>query len=118
MAPMAIRTSDIACLPMHTFLKFLFGHSRPQGMLLDKFHLRMATITSLVNVGNVCLGFGILAGEDIMPSVAIITISCPLRSLHDHLGMKALLVFFVSLLMAGCTVHPFVYSLPALGMFV
>jgi hypothetical protein len=59
-------------------------------MLLDEFNIGMATATSLIDIGNVGHGFGILAWQDIMLSVAIITIGCPLRPFHDHLGMKTL----------------------------
>src|SRR4030043_4655 len=88
-------------------------------MLFDKFQIRMTSIACFFNVGNVCHGFGILTGEDIMFSVTIITISCPLHPLHDHLRMKTLLVFLACLLVASGTVHLLVRSLlPPLGMFV
>jgi hypothetical protein len=51
--------------------------------------------------------------------VTIITIGCPLHPLHDHLGMKALLIFFICLLVARCTVYLLIRSLlPTLGMFI
>jgi hypothetical protein len=119
MASMATRTGHLSGFAMHTFLKFLLWDGRPQCMFFDKSCIRMTTITCPVDVGNVGHGFGILAGKDIMFSVTIITIGCPLRSLHDHLGMEALQVFFLCLLVASRTVHPFVRRLlPTLGMFI
>ena len=54
-----------------------------------------------------------------MFSVAVITAGCPLHPFHDHLGMKALQVFFLRFLVAGRAVHFFVRSLlPALGVLV
>jgi hypothetical protein len=79
----------------------------------------MAAITCLFDVGNVGHGFGILAGQNIVFSVTVITVGCPLHPLHDHLGMEALQVFFLRLLVASGTVHPLVRRLlPALCMSV
>jgi hypothetical protein len=116
---MATRTGHLPGFAMHAFLKLLFWDGRPQCMFLDKYRIRMTAIACLFDVGNVGHGFGILAGKDIMFSVTIITIGRPLRPLHDHLGMEALQVFFLRLLVASRTVHPFVRRLPpALGMFI
>jgi hypothetical protein len=88
-------------------------------MVLDKYRIRMTAIACLFDVGNVGHGFGILTGQNIMFSVTIITVGCPFRPLHDHLGMEALQVFFLRLLVASGTVYPFVRRpLPALGMLV
>jgi hypothetical protein len=88
-------------------------------MFLDKYRIRMTAIARLFKVGNMGHGFRILAWKDIMFSVAIITIRCPLRPFHNHLGMEALQVFFLRLLVTSRTVHPFVrYLPPTLGMFI
>jgi type III secretory pathway component EscR len=51
--------------------------------------------------------------------VTIITIGCSLHSLHNQLGMKALLICFICFLVASCTVYFLIRSLlPTLGMFI
>ena len=51
--------------------------------------------------------------------MALVTIGSPLRFLHDHLGMKTLLVSLFRLLVASRTVHPLIRSLRAtLGMLI
>src|SRR5512139_3187573 len=119
MASMAIRTSDLTRFSMYTFLKFLFRNSRSQGMLFDKYRIGMTAITGLVDVGNVCHGFVILARKNIMFSVTVITIGRPFCPLHDHLGMETLQILLLRLLMASGTIHLFVRRLlPALSVFI
>src|SRR3989304_1457395 len=88
-------------------------------MFLDKYCICMTAITGLVDVGNMGHGFVILTRKNVMFSVAIITIGCPFCPLHDHLGMETLQILLLSLLMASCTVYPFVRRLlGALGVFI
>ena len=88
-------------------------------MLFDKFNIGMTPITSFYNVGSMGHRFWILAWEDIMFSVAIITISCPLHSLHDELGVKSLLILFLCFLMTNLAVHPLIRSLlPPFGVSI
>jgi hypothetical protein len=88
-------------------------------MLFDKYRIGMTAITGLVDVGNMCHGFVILARKNIMFSVTVITVGCPFRPLHDHLGMETLQILLLRLLMASGAVHPFVRSLlPTLRVFI
>src|SRR4030065_266786 len=119
MAPMATRTGHLPGFTMHTFLKLLFWDGRPQCMFFDKYRISMTAIACLFDARNVGHGFGILAGKDIVFSMTIMTIGRPLRPLHDHLGMEALQGFFLRLLVASRTVHPFFRRLPpALRTFI
>jgi hypothetical protein len=86
-------------------------------MLLNKFDIRMAAIAGLVGVRRMSHRLRILTWQDIMFSVTIKTTGCPLLSLHDHLGMKALLIFLFRLGMASGAVDTLIRSLlPSLGM--
>jgi hypothetical protein len=88
-------------------------------MLFDKYRICMTAITGLVDVRNMGHGFFVLTRKNVVFSVTIITIGCPFRPLHDHLGMETLQILLLSLLVASCTVHPFVRGLlSALGVFV
>ena len=79
----------------------------------------MAAVARPVDVGTMCHRFVILARKNIMLSVTVKTIGCPLRPLHDHLGMEALQIFLLRLLVASGAVHPFVRRLlPPLGVFI
>jgi len=86
-------------------------------MLLDKFQIPMTPITCLVDIGNMGHGFGILTWQDIVFSVTIIAISCPLRSFHDHFRMKSLFILFLCFIVATLAIHPPVGSfLSTLGV--
>jgi hypothetical protein len=104
---------------MDTFPEFISRNSGSQGMLFDKDRIRMAAVASSIDVGNMRQGFFILAGQNIMFPVAVKTVGCPFRPLHDHFRMEALQVLLLCLLVASSTIHPFVRGLlPALGVFV
>ena len=62
------------------------------------------------------MDLGSLLGRICMFSVAVLAIGSPFRALHDHLGVKPLLVFLLRLWMAGSAVHPAVNCLSARGM--
>ena len=116
---MTAGTGHLPRFSMNAFLKFIFWNSCAECMLLHKFNIGMTSTTGLFDVGHIRHGFGILAWQGIMFSVALVTISRPLHPLHDHLGMKALLIFFLRLLMTCPTVHGTISGfLPTLGMFV
>jgi hypothetical protein len=86
-------------------------------MLFHKFKIGMTSVTCLFDVGDIRHRFGILAGKDIMVSVAVTAISRPLRPLHDHLGVKTLLILFLRLLMTSPTIHTLISSLlPSFGV--
>ena len=119
MASMATGTGHLSTLAMDTSPKLISGNGRSEGMLFDKYRIRMAAVACPIDVGNMRHGFVILIRENVMFSMTIITTGCPLRPLHDHLGMEALQIFLLRLLMASCAVHPFFRRLlPALGMFI
>jgi hypothetical protein len=85
-------------------------------MLFHKFFIRMTSAAGLRNIGKVGHRFGIFAWPDIMLPVTVLTKGDLFRALHDHLGMKTLLVFFFRLLMAGRTVHPLFRGLHSCSM--
>jgi hypothetical protein len=111
MAPVATDACDLTRHPVDALPEFLFRKGRPQRMLLNKFHIRMAAITGSVNVGNMRHRSRALARKDIMFPVAIKTIRCPLHSFHDHFGMKTLLILFVCFVVATLAIQPPVGSL-------
>jgi hypothetical protein len=76
----------------------------------------MASTAGLRNIGKISHRFGIFAWLDIVLPVAIIAGSGPFRALHNHLGVKTLLVFLFRLLMARRTVHPPISYLSSCGM--
>ena len=119
MASMATGAGHLSSLTMDTSLKLVSRHGRSKGMLFDKYRIRMAAVACPLDVGNMCHGFAFPTRKNVMFSVTIKTIGCPLRPLHDHLGMEALQIFLLRLLVASGTVHPFVRRfLSALGVSV
>jgi hypothetical protein len=119
MASMATGAGHLSSLAMDTSPKLISGNGRSKGMLFDKYRIRMAAVACPLDVGNVCHGFVILTLKNVMFSVTVITIGCSFHPLHDHLGMEALQILLLCLLVASCTVHPFVRRLlPTLGVFI
>jgi hypothetical protein len=103
---MATDACDLSCFPVDASLKLLSRNGPTQGMMLHKFDIGMAAITGLLNIGNMRHRSRIFARKDIMFPMAIKTIRCPLRSLHDHFRMKPLLVLFLCFIVATLAIHP------------
>ena len=86
-------------------------------MLFHKVDIGMTALARLINVGNMRHRSRVLARKDIMFSMAIKTIRCPLCSFHDHFRMKALLILFFCFIVATLAIYPPVGSfLSTLGM--
>jgi len=119
MASMATGAGHLSSLAVDTSPELISGNGRSERMLFDKDRIRMAAVACPIDVGGMGHGFVILTRKNVVFSMTIITIRCPFHSLHDHLGMETLQIFFLRFLVATCTVHPFVRRLlSALGVSV
>ena len=86
MTPVTARTRHLSRLLMNACLEKLSGSGTcTHCVLLDEFYIRMAPVTCLLDIGNMGHRFGVLAGEDIVFPVAVVTISRSFRPLHDRL---------------------------------
>ena len=101
MTSMATDTCHVSRLSMNACSEdFSRTWASSKGMFFDEFFIWMASIAGIFYVGGMGHRFWIFTGKNVMFPMAIITVGCPLSSLHYGLGMETLLIFLILFLVA------------------